>query len=674
MKEHGNSDLLDKDYVDALSPLQFAKTFSVYQKFITEDPLNEFVRNPVFIDFNPVAGQLVLLKLIFGQKLDDTTKHKVLEKIGKKPDGSPNLVWTEFTEVELFYLLADCEYDFELIRHKNRITLCLGRRGGKTTIAAILGIWSAVRKDWKPLLGAKNKAEVKLLSQTVDFSKDILDEIKAIFERAPMLNRLIDLDGENSKTKISLKIPFIYEYKGREKIRYGRVTMTVTAATYASGRGGATIFSLLDECAFLPQDSTSPNSLKKVLAAIRPSLLQFKRDGINVLSSTPQTKVGPFYEKVKNRHNLPENELVLKGPSWLFNSLLGIEEWISEYIAEPYDFPTEIEASFIDSKSSFFRTDAIEACIPEGAQQEYVLPIKGEDWHYKGAIDAAFKGDKFVFSIVGVTKTKKDEIKVKQFYVANWYRDKDGDSESILKRAGEQINKMCRLYNLDTVYADQFAFVPLKELFKARHNISLEEVVFSSKSKKQMYSSLRTIIDNGAMELLNHPQTIQELKELEVEISDTGNIKISHLPGKHDDHADALCVAAFKAVERGELMFNISKGGDAILGPKSYGIKVDKRTGKSFAAPSPEMIAANPKYREQFGEVQDNSGLYTDDDGNFQKPLFRDRMGMPILEDDLRDDFPDQYRMWRDGEIKTQNDFDKALRDLDMYGDSGFIF
>ena len=71
-------------------------------------------------------------------------------------------------------------------------------------------------------------------------------------------------------------------------------------------------------------------------------------------------------------------------------------------------------------------------------------------------------------------------------------------------------------------------------------------VTFSSKTKQAMYQNLKRMLEAEEITLPNdEPRLVNELTSLEYSFTTTGILKVEHPPGGHDDHADALALAAF---------------------------------------------------------------------------------------------------------------------------------
>ena len=125
------SKLLDPDYINGLSEEQFAQVFEKLRSKIQEDPMEYFVKSPLFCNFDPVAGQVVALKLIFDQALDPEAIHDIARQTGEDEFGVPIFEWSEMDEWEIFEHLTGERYHLDKVGKdlKNRITLCLGSGG-----------------------------------------------------------------------------------------------------------------------------------------------------------------------------------------------------------------------------------------------------------------------------------------------------------------------------------------------------------------------------------------------------------------------------------------------------------------------------------------------------------------------------------------------------------------
>ena len=589
-------DILEQriEQIKKMPAKEFEQLFMDLHDLMTDDPLRHFVENPLFMDTKLTPGQTVLAKLIMKQKLDPVTKHLIFEEI-QDDDGKFWLIAQSWTEVEYYEFMAEKPYDPDTLMVFTDISLIVGRRGGKSLTSAILAIYSAIKMNWKPMLGKHKTATILVMSHTKDFSDEIIDLVRGLIEDSPILNRLIDHKKKNTQSTINLKIPFKNPKTNRRV--YSRVRIRTNAASSKSTRGSACPVILADEIAFWGSDPNAKETDSKIVNAASPSQLQFGDHAMFIKLSSPGIKSGVLWNEYNNREKLPKTSLILKAPSWVFNNRYDAKEFRKEWekceLDPELDFDSEFRGNFVDSMSDFILSDMVDLCTLRGVQ--FLPPDEGKDIQYAAAIDAAFKSDRFVFSVMG-TKNGR----VRQYVLQSWEGSKSEPIKAF--KIAQYIANICKEYKLTKVYADQYAFQPLKEIFE-QYGVTLEERPFTNTFKKQIYFNLKKLIHSQEIDLLDNEICIREIKQLQVEKTSTGTIKISHPAGGNDDAADATAVSSFIAVEQlGNLVVDNSQITGAYAAEK-YGIKTDVN-GKAFEAPAPEMLES------YYGNVTDNSGLY----------------------------------------------------------------
>ncbi len=579
--------------VSTLKPAQFAAMFTHIVDKIQEDPLKNFIRAKGFMDFSPTAAQTVAFKVIFDQELDYFTKHLVWTETADAA-GKFDLERVEMTEVELYRYMTGRQYNPFVKRDEhaiiNMIDLVVGRRGGKTTLAAMLAIYCAIRTNWKPYLRKTPFATVLILSHSREFSDEVLELIRELIEASPILSKLVNAKKKNTASTMNLVVPFVVD----GVIVKSRVQIKVGAASSKTTRGAAICAALCDEIAYWNLDENLKETDEKIMKAVRPATKQFGRKAIIIKLSSPGTKQGVLYNEYCrwDEQTLPENYVVFKAPSWVWNTILPKQEFVDEWILDRDGFDTEYRANFVDSLSNFILPEFVDMAVMRGVT---FCPPE-EDKHptvYRAAIDAAYKSDAFTFSVVGHTGNR-----VKQFISKGW----QGSSKNPVKASevALYVRQICKQYDIPTVAADQYSFQPLREIFD-QYGVTLEEYTFTATFKKKIYFNLKKLVHSQQIDLLDNPIQTKEMKELIVLQSSAGLIKIKHPSGGSDDYADSTAIAAYLVTEE--------TGGSNLkadfMAPMSdHGIKVDTN-GVAFTAPSPEMLA------EVFGDdVQDNSALY----------------------------------------------------------------
>lgn len=586
---------------DLMSEMEFARTYEGLRELFLEDPIDEFIESPLFMDFTPRAAQRVALKTIFGMPLDGTALHRINIE-GATEEGVFALVGKIVTEYELYEMMTDSEWDETLTEVKNRIDLIIGRRGGKTTLAAMLAIFCAIKMNWRPYLHKTPAATVAILSHSTDFSAEVLELIKELIEGSPVLRRLIDKSKKHTQTTFNLKVPFFEKRGGKSVLVYSRVTIKVGAASKKTIRGKAICALLCDEIAFWNLDEKAAEKDEDILRAARPSLMQFREHGFLFKLSSPGIKQGELYKdytrsRIKDPddpNKLPKNYVVFKAPSWVWNDVVLLKEFQEEYAFDPSGFDCEYRSNFVDSISNFILPEFVDLCTQRGVS--FVTPEPNmRDVTYSASIDAAFKSDRFAFTLLGW-----DGHRIKQYVMKTWQgtRQKPVQASEVAK----YIRNVLKDYRTSRVHADQFAFQPLREIFD-QFGITLEEATFTNTFKKQIYFNLKKLIHNKNIDLLDNEIMLNEIKQLQVEQTTTGTVRIGHPPGGHDDAADCLAISSYMLVEKANQL-GIAEG--EIAGEGDV-VRVDA-TGRALDAPTAGMLA-----QVMGTDFHDNSALYVRD-------------------------------------------------------------
>lgn len=575
--------------INQMTELEFSKFFSAVREKILTDPIKYFVEAPGFIDFNPTPAQRVALKCVFGIPLDNTVYHSVYsEKTNESNEF--DLDFTEKTEAELFYYMTGFEYS-PIDLKKNRINLIIGRRGGKSTISAILALFSTFKVNWMPYLKKTPVATVAILSHSVEFSQEILDIIGSMVDGSEVLTRLRDKKRKNTQSTFHLQIPFL---EG-SKIVYSRVAIKVGAASKKTTRGRAVCTLLADEVAYWNLSENAAESDIDILRAIRPALLQFGNEGMIIKLSSPAIKQGVLYDEWNRRDALKGDYVQFKAPSWVWNTILPPAEFRKEWRIDQDGFNTEFRANFVDSLSNFISPEFVDMAVVRGVK--FFPPSEDKNTIYSAAIDAAFKSDRFAFVLVGYNGKR-----ITTYILKYW----EGTRQNPVKahEVAKYIRTIFAQYGLAEVYGDQYSFQPLREIFE-QYGIRLMENTFSITYKKKIYFSLKRLFHSHQIDLPDIPLLSKEIKELQVEQTSTGQIRIGHPQGGTDDTADALAVACQVAITKAGSA-NIA-GGEFALGGDPR-VKVDS-LGRAFTAPNIELLHKFQGFEDAF----DNSSEYVRD-------------------------------------------------------------
>ena len=573
---------------------EFVDFFNLSLEKIKVDPVRYFIQSQNILGITLTPAQRVIIKIALGIKLDSKIKYDLyVEVVADKF----TLEEKQYTEEEIYYFLTDKRYDYKHISQFkiNKIDLVCGRRSGKSLIAAILSIYLGVTTNWRPFLRLTPAATVLIMSHSKEFSDEVLDLMREMLQNSPLLSKLINKDKKNTASTLFLKVPFLVN----GAIMDSQVQLKVGAASSKTTRGGACCVIICDEIAFWNLDENMKETDVKILKAVRPTMKQFGEKGMLIKLSSPAIKQGVLFNEYEmdKRGELPETYAVFKAPSWFMNNVIPIKEYYEEERLDSEAFDNEYRANFKDSLSNFILPETVERAVLKNVK--FLAPSSDKNVKYYASIDAAFKADRFTFSLVGIT-----ENRVTQYISKGWEGSRRVPITSSI--VAQWIKTAIKDFPVDFIAADQFAFQPLKEIFEI-YGVTLKENTFTPKFKKQIYFNLKKLFHSEQIDLLDNPLQTKEIKELVVEQSASGTIKIGHPMAGSDDFSDALAVAAYLAVE------NVSAGKfefDTALSMNTYDIKMDSEGRAVGAAPSVDMLTSQG-YLD--AKIIDNSASYAVD-------------------------------------------------------------
>lgn len=394
-----------------------------------------------------------------------------------------------------------------------------GRRSGKSDkLASNVAIYEAFFRDHN--LSAGETGIVLLLAQNMRQAKVVKGYIEGKINRSPVLRR------------------HIVASRAQELELDNGITIAIHPSSFRSVRGLSVVCCICDEIAFWWTEDSYANPDVEVIRAVRPALATFPHGKLLMVSS-PYTMTGVLWDAWQGREK-DNQTLVWHAPTRLMNPTVPDKFLKREQERDPENYRREYEAEFTEAVSSFLPIEMIEQCVVEGRAE---LPPDKDEHHYVAAVDAAFKGDTFTLCIA---HSDKERGKIVIDLLAGWLGSKEHPLR--LSEVVPQIKEMCSRYNVHYLKGDQFGAEPLRDAFE-REQITFEEYTFTNQSKADLYATLRTRIMDGAIELLDHPTSVRELRGLEVENLPGGSMRVRHArhARAHDDYADAIALAVFEA-------------------------------------------------------------------------------------------------------------------------------
>jgi hypothetical protein len=158
---------------------------------------------------------------------------------------------------------------------------------------------------------------------------------------------------------------------------------------------------------------------------------------------------------------------------------------------------------------------------------------------YHASLDEAWKGDTFAFTI-----GHREGERVVFDLLRGFKRQRP---EFVF----DEISSWCKKYGVRFCYCDQYSSEPTKLALRER-GVMLTSVPFTGQSKPEIYSKFKAALSVGGVELLDHKESLGELRALQVKIAPSGQPKIE---AAHDDYADVLALLVYEIGPSGRLPF-----------------------------------------------------------------------------------------------------------------------
>jgi hypothetical protein len=390
-----------------------------------------------------------------------------------------------------------------------------GRGAGKDSIASLIAVHTAVSFDpQRSRLRPGEYAYVLAIACDRDQAALVFNYIKGYFEQVPALrNMLCDASSET----ITLT---------------NRVVIQVTTNSYRAVRGRSVLCAIFDEVAlFRSENSANPDF--ELHAAVRPGLARVA-NSMSVLISTAYKRSGLLYQRFKDYFGRDDADvLVVKGTTRQFNDTFDQVEIDKDLASDPAKFAAEYLSEWRDDLSTFIDRALVDAAIDHAVTVR--SPQQGV--RYTSFCDpSGGRGDSFTAAVAhrdGDTVVLDALVEIKAPFNPDL--------------ATRDIAIVLHSYGLRKTVADRYAAQWVVSAF-ARNNVDL---FHSERDRSQIYLDALPLFSSGRVKLLDVPRLTNQIVALERRTFPSGQDKVNHPAGGHDDAANAamgaLVLAAGKA-------------------------------------------------------------------------------------------------------------------------------
>ncbi len=234
--------------------------------------------------------------------------------------------------------------------------LVIGRRGGKSFILALIAVFLASFKDWRPHLGPGERATVMIIAADRKQARVIMRYVKGLLQSVPMLARTVE--GETAES-VDLR---------------NRVTIEIHTASFRTVRGYTIVAALCDEIAFWrTEDTASPDT--EIIAALRPAMATVP-GAMLLCASSPYARRGALWNAYRQHHGKDDAPaLVWQAPTRTMNPSVPQAIIDDAIAADPAHASAEYLAEFRSDIENYISREAVEAVVSRDVLER--APVAG---------------------------------------------------------------------------------------------------------------------------------------------------------------------------------------------------------------------------------------------------------------------------------------------------------
>jgi len=385
------------------------------------------------------------------------------------------------------------------------VAVAIARQTGKSTLAIIKALHYILNHD---------NATVLVISKTLKQSMELISKLKSLINNSPLKDALNELaSGYDNKSE--------YYVKNKGKDTYSRI---ISVPATDAARGFTADLVIADEIAFWD------NSVEMFNEAILPTISETK--GSIIMLSTPKGKIGIFYQAFEKPKLWSCYQFDWRiCPHHTEESMQVYKDQLGDFA-----FRQEYEASFVANQSAYFREKEVKDAIDDNLElgQTTALPVVI-------GVDFGKRLDNSVI-YVGCIENPQDHYDYQRIKVIDVIEKPLGTDYNLI--VGE-LKSLFIKYNPANILYDQTGVGEGPGDFMKDLGLPVEGIVFSIQKKVNLYSNLKLLFEKRQIKIPNLKRLKDELLLFEYEYTTSGNMKLHHPDGGHDDHCDSLCLMAF---------------------------------------------------------------------------------------------------------------------------------
>lgn len=388
----------------------------------------------------------------------------------------------------------------------NTALFLIGRRGGKSRIASIIGAFEATLSGKEESLAAGETGMVSIISPSKKQGRIIKNYSRAIFDTTPLLENEVVPGG--NKESFQLENGILFE---------------ILVGDWRAVRGYTLLACILDELCFfgLTEESKVKNDTELV-NAIKPSLSTLNGKLIGV--STKYAKKGYAYRTwKKNYGNEKSKVLVWEADTITMNPTFPLSIVNAALVEDLASAKSEYLNEWREDIKIYLPREVIESVVKKGRQELLPRTLK-----YSYFAFADVSGGRVEDSAVAIAHRIERKVIVDFIKL---YKSPH-DPISAIRDMSQQLKK----FAIKKITGDNYAAEFVKSAFNT-NGIRYEKCSITA---SQLYIETIPIIGSSAVELLDNETLINQFSSLLRFTRSGGKDKISHGQGQKDDLCNAV--------------------------------------------------------------------------------------------------------------------------------------
>jgi hypothetical protein len=387
----------------------------------------------------------------------------------------------------------------------------VGRRGGKSAVAALIACYLATFRDYSEVLAPGETGIVMLLAADRRQARVLLGYINGFFDSIPALGRML-----LNRTQEALTLT-------------NRIRIEIHTASFRAIRGYTVVAAICDELAYWSiEDSANPDV--EVLNALRPAMSTIPNALLLAITS-PYARRGAVWETYKENFGKDGADvLVWQGDTRSMNPSVSRAVIATAYLRDHAAASAEYGAEFRTDIAAFLSWDVIERRVIPGRAE--LPPAPGVEY----------------FAFVDPSGGQSDSMTLAIAHRHNDLVILDLLAEKIPPFGPEAVvhefvSTLTR-YRIHSVTGDRYAGEWTREAFQ-----KLDVTYHTAElTRSELYLEMLPMLTAGQCELLDNQRLVRQLLSLERRTSRLGRDSVDHPPSGHDDLANAAAGALVGAL------------------------------------------------------------------------------------------------------------------------------